>query len=348
MSANQVDKNFVIPSSIKKEGIRLYPANEPPFSLHGVWYDTDRYYRLPREVAVTVSRNVTQKCDQTAGGRVRFMTDSPYVAVKLTLHNVEQIAMMTVVGTMGLDVYADGVFAGSFRPPFRQVAGDFESVVELGEPKMRELTIHFPLYSGVFDLYVGVDGEATVAPAKPYKHPCPILYYGSSITNGGCCSRPGMTYEAQLSRMLDADHRNLGFGGSAKAEREIAEYIAAQEMSVFVYDYDHNAPSVEYLAETHARMFRTVREKNPSLPIIMISRPQVVTKNNRDERFAVIKKTYDDAVAVGDRNVYLVHGASFFDGVGNDYTVDGTHPTDLGFYRMAVGLEPLLRAILEK
>ena len=56
--------------------------------------------------------------------------------------------------------------------------------------------------------------------------------------------------------------------------QEIADYIASLEMSVFVYDYDHNAPSVEYLEQTHERMFLQIREKQPDLPIILMSRPE--------------------------------------------------------------------------
>ena len=79
-----------------------------------------------------------------------------------------------------------------------------------------------------------------------------------------------------------------------------------------------------------------------------ISRPQIADHSFRAERFAVIKKTYDAAVAAGDRNVYLLDGSEFFDGASNDYTVDGIHPTDLGFWMMARGIAPVLREALEK
>ena len=341
---------MIIPTKLTKEGICFYSVDEAPFSLHGVWRDGDMYYRVPRKVAETVSANVTQKCSQTAGGRIRFKTNSSYVAVKLTLHNVEQIAMMTVVGTMGLDIYADGAFVGSFRPPFLQDEGDFESIVELGESKEREITIHMPLYSGVKDIYVGLDENATLSSHTPYRFSTPVVYYGSSITNGGCCTRPGMTYEAQVSRMLDCDHHNLGFGGSAKGEPEIAEYVASLNMSAFVYDYDYNARNAEYLLETHARMFNIVRAKHPDLPIIIITRPDVVESKDRSSRFEAIKKTYDDAVAKGDKNVYFIDGSSFFEdfkGLGNEFTVDNVHPTDLGFYCMAKGVAKVLGEILK-
>ena len=349
MSANQVDKNMIIPEKITKAGIKFYSIDESPFKIYGVWRDGDMYYRVPRTVAENTSKNLVQKCCQTAGGRVRFVTDSSYVAVKLNIHNVEQIAMMTVVGTMGLDVYADGEFRGSLLPPFHQNEGNLEALVELGGSKLREITINFPLYSGVKEFYVGIDENASLSEHKPYAYETPVVYYGSSITNGGCCSRPGMTYEAQISRMLDCNHHNLGFGGSAKAEPAIAEYIAGLEMSAFVYDYDYNARDAEYLLETHQRMFNTIREKHPTLPIIIITRPDVVDSDDRLARFNAIKKTYDEAVAAGDKNVYFIDGSSFFGefkGLANDFTVDRVHPTDLGFRLMAIGVAKVLREVL--
>ena len=346
--ANQVDKNLIVEATINKNGMSFYPVPGEPFSVHGIWWDTDRFYRVPRAVAETVSKNIVQKCDQTAGGRVRFRTNSPSVAIMAELHNTEQVAMMTPLSTMGFDLYADGVFVRSFVPPYGQLDGHFKSKIAVGDKSEKEILIHVPLYSGVKALYIGVVEGSTLSAAEPYKYEKPVVYYGSSITNGAAASRPGMTYEAMLSRWLGVDHHNLGFGGSARAEQAVADYIAEQDMSVFVYDYDHNAPSVEYLAETHERMFRTIREKNPTLPIIMISRPQIADHSFRAERFAVIKKTYDAAVAAGDRNVYLLDGSEFFDGASNDYTVDGIHPTDLGFWMMARGIAPVLREALEK
>ena len=49
------------------------------------------------------------------------------------------------------------------------------------------------------------------------------MCYGSSITQGGCASRPGMAYQNIISRHFDCDHINLGFSGSAKGEEANAE-----------------------------------------------------------------------------------------------------------------------------
>ena len=345
--SKQLDVNLIVDSKIRVSGIKFYDVNSEPFSIHGIWYGGDRFYRVPLEVGREVSKSVEVKSHQTAGGRLRFRTDSPYVAIKATLESTEQVAVMTPLSTMGFDLYADGIYIRSFVPPYSQTDGDFESLVRIGDRREREITIHFPLYSGVTTMVIGIDGDSTLTAAAPYKYEKPVVFYGSSITNGASASRPGMSYEAILSRMLDMDHHNLGFGGSAKAEPAIARYVASLDMSAFVYDYDHNAPTVEYLAETHERMFRTVREAHPDLPIIMISRPQFSAESDRDRRFEVIKATYDKAVAVGDKNVYLLRGSDFFEGLDADFTVDGVHPTDLGFYFMAKGICPVLKRILE-
>ena len=128
----------------------------------------------------------------------------------------------------------------------------------------------------------------------------------------------------------------------------MADYIAGMEMSAFVYDYDHNAPSVEHLINTHEAMFKKVREKHPTLPIIMLSRPQDLDKEGLKKRFEVVKATYDNAKASGDENVYLINGSTLFEGLEADYTVDAIHPNDLGFQRMANAVGDILEGIFGK
>ncbi len=346
---NQVDKNLIVATKINTDGIVFYDATKPPFSHHGVWYEDGRFYRVPKDVAPKVSPNVVQKSTQTAGGRIRFKTNSNNIAIKTVLHNTEDVTIMADVATKGFDFYADDIFVRSFSPPPRQDDGDFESLRGIGgEHREREITVNMPLYSGVSELYIGIDEGATLSAADPYKITKPVVFYGSSITNGACASRPGMTYESIISRRLSCDFHNLGFGGSAKGERAIAEYIADLEMSAFVLDYDHNAPTVEHLLNTHEPMFKTVRAKHPTLPIIMISRPQYDARADREARFNVIKSTYDNARAAGDKNVYIINGSTLFEGLDADFTVDAIHPTDAGFLCMAKAIGGVLEEIFSK
>ena len=126
----------------------------------------------------------------------------------------------------------------------------------------------------------------------------------------------------------------------------MAEYLAKLDMSMFVYDYDHNAPTLQHLRNTHQRMFRTIREANPQLPIVLLSRPKYRLDEEEKQRLAVIRRTYENAVAAGDRHVYFMDGTTLMALAENDGTVDGTHPNDLGFYSMAKALEPVLADIL--
>ncbi len=343
----KIDKNFAVPAAINKEDVVFYNAEGAPFKVYGVSYDGECYRRLPEAVAKTVSNRVHTLSAHTAGGRIRFATDSSYVAIRAVMPLIGRMGHFAFSGSAGFDLYADGKFVKTFVPSVK-MQGGYESVVELGSTQMRNITINFPLYSTVASLEIGLQQTATVAPHPDYSIEKPVVFYGSSITQGGCASRPGNCYTAILSRRLDFDHVNLGFSGSGKAEKEIAEYIASLPMSVFVYDYDHNAPDDDYLAETHERMFRIIREKQPELPIVILSKPKFELPEIDMKRRTVIKATYDNAKAAGDRNVYFLDGPALMAMAEGEGTVDGVHPNDLGFASMAKALEPLLAEILKR
>ena len=226
-------------------------------------------------------------------------------------------------------------FRGSFRPPL-PLSNAYEGKVLL-PPGEWEVTISFPLYNQLDRLLVGLADGSTLSPAAPYTHAKPVVYYGSSITQGGCASRPGMCYPAIISRMLHCDHINMGFSGSCKAEEAITQYLANLDMSVFVCDYDHNAPDDVYLRQTHEKLYRAVREKQPDLPIIFVTRPDVYMHEEMSVKCRqVILDTYMAALREGDKNVDFINGEQFFTGpMWRDCTVDGSHPTDLGFAFMA-------------
>jgi lysophospholipase L1-like esterase len=157
-----------------------------------------------------------------------------------------------------------------------------------------------------------------------------------------------MTFPSILSRFLNMNHHNLGFGGCAKGEDEVADYVASLDASIFIYDYDHNAPNPKHLRDTHEKMFLKFRKTHPNTPVVMMTAPRVVADGAWAERQQIIRETYENAKARGDENVYLVLGTDYFGEVGADYTADGTHPTDMGYYLMAKTLEPVVREALEK
>jgi hypothetical protein len=151
-----------------------------------------------------------------------------------------------------------------------------------------------------------------------------------------------------LCRNCDCNYVNLGFSGNGKGEPAMAEHIASLDMSVFVMDYDHNAPTPEHLQATHEPFYRIIREKHPTLPILMVTRPKLHLNADDRRRWEIIHNTYETAVKAGDKNVYFVDGSAFFrEFAGEGATVDNCHPNDLGFWAMARYMEPILRQALE-
>ena len=344
-----IDSNFEVKTKLDEKDIRFYGIRQSPFKIYGVFYESGKFRRLPEAVAKSVNDGVYTLHAHTAGGRVRFKTDSPYIAIHAVMSGICKMPHFAFTGSAGFDLYIrkDAErYAATFIPPF-DIQDGYESIVRFDSAEMCEVTVNFPLYSEVCELYIGLKEGSFLGEAEDYKTQKPIVFYGSSITQGGCASRPGTSYESLVSRRLDADYINLGFSGSARGEDEIAEYISALDMSVFVYDYDHNAPTAEHLKNTHEKMFRKIRQAHPELPIVMLSRPKYFLSEEEEKRLGIIKETYENAVADGDKNVYLIDGRDLMKLAGDEGLVDGSHPNDLGFMSMAETLCEVLKEILQ-
>lgn len=356
MRIDELDQNLKIETDIQEPDLVWLNARETPFVIHGVMYDEQQgcFVRLPQKTANSVSAGVAELNHHTAGGRVRFRTDSKCIAIRAVMQTDYLMSHITLIGQSGFDLYhrygddGEDLYYQSFKPPMGMRTGYSSALMTDGA--MAEYTINLPLYDGVKELYIALKKDSVLEAPASYKHPKPIVYYGSSITQGGCASRPGNSYQAILSRRLGVDHINLGFSGNGRAEKEMAQYLAGLNMSVFVCDYDYNCLSVEHLRQTHMPLYRTVRDAHPELPIILISAPTVLKDPvNFSKRRAVVRATYDAAVASGDKNVYYIDGGELFAGeCWDSCTVDGVHPNDFGFYRMAMRIEKTLKPIIEQ
>ncbi|MBQ7394840.1 MAG: SGNH/GDSL hydrolase family protein [Lentisphaeria bacterium] len=326
-----------------------------PFRLTGFpWRKADgTIYRMPDSVNKdNVNEGVLFLSSHTSGGQISFRTDSRYIAIRADINVApHDMGHMPRTGSSGFDFYektADGYrFRRVVAPTPEHLKGEpleMMVIVKRKEKAMRSWRINLPLYGGVRKLELGLEPGAKVEAPEAYTLAKPILFYGSSITQGGCASRPGNNYSTMLCRKLDAPQINLGFSGCAKGEISVAEAIASLDLAAFVMDYDHNAPNAEHLAKTHGPFFRKVREAHPDLPILLLTRGDNPTK----ERTAVVRETYEKAVAAGDKNVYFIDGADYFAGL-EDWataTVDGCHPNDLGFYLMYQRVLPVLKQAL--
>ena len=361
----KIDPNFRSPS-VPFEDVVWYDAMDERFSLHGL-HDprgTGRYIRLPLSFAADprINPGVQYRMFSTSGGRIRFVTDSPYVAVTADLPNLEMNPRMALTGSAGIDLYEAP--AGSAKLRFRKnfyplLNGDPEQPHKLvghhgfldRKVEAREIELYLPLYNYVTSVRIGLAAGASIGAPRKYRHEVPMVIYGQSVSMGGCASRPGNTMPAFLSRMLDIDFINLGFSGSCKGEPALAEHIATLPMSVFIYDYDGNAPNAAWLEKTHDPFYRIVRNAvGPDLPVIMLSGPtnSYIMDSSPDYRARrdIILRNYMAARERGE-NVEFIDGETIYT---RDYwdtcTVDGIHANDLGFLLFAQRVEPILSKVL--
>lgn len=338
--------------------VQYHNVRNAPFAVYGLCdiCDGAPFHRIPQEVADATNEGVKWLNLHTSGGRVRFRTDAPHMAVKVKLSDVGMMPHMTLVGTAGLDVYLghNGEYryygscmteGGNDAAIKMKSNGGYTNMVWLPVDGMKDVLLNLPLYGGIEELWIGLTPGAKLEPAEPYRDLLPTVYYGSSITQGGCASRPGNNYPNILSRRFGVDFRNLGFSGSARGEQAISDYIASQPMSAFVFAYDHNAPNVEHLAATHEPMYLNIRATHPDIPVIFITRPGIRYNAEERARRDVVRATYENAKARGE-NVYFVDGEQIFAIFGGDGgSVDGCHPNDLGFACVAAALEPVFEEI---
>lgn len=354
MDISAIDSNFR-PATLDGVDLAFRNAMAAPFSFEGILFRSAEGYprRLPPSLTVRdVNEGVLALLKHTAGGCVRFRTDSPVVAVRATLADSYDMNHMPRAASAGFDIYrghgADAVHAGTAQP--NRDERDLSRILVRDPSGENEWTIDFPLYGGFETLEIGLAPGATLAAPPPHALGR-IVWYGSSITQGGCASRPGNAFASLVCRELDAEQVNLGFSGSGRGEPAVARIIAGMDgLAAVVMDYDHNAKTLGELAATHEPFYRIVRDAHPDLPVLFVSKPDVWERNAADaaKRFDIIRGTYERAKARGER-VGLVDGSTLFGARHRDAcTVDGTHPNDLGFARMAEVLVPSLRALLDR
>ena len=337
MDIRELDANFQF-GEITTEGLHWYGREQACFEWEGC-ADREHLHRIGAADLQRLPERV-QYTAPSAGIRLRFRSDTACVALKALIMFLPDMSRMARSGSHGFDLY---VGEEGETPAFRQIFmpenGRKEVSGEYRLPadgKIRDFELNLPLYNGVEEFWLGLSEGAVILPPQPRKLDKPVVFYGSSITQGGCASRPGSAYTNLIAQQLQVPVVNLGFSGNAKGEPEMAEYIASLPMAAFVMDYDHNAETPEELARTHEPFFRIIREKQPQLPVLLMSRPNSDgDPGDAAERFRIIRRTWQTARAAGDDRVWLLDGRTLFGArLRDNCTVDGCHPNDLGFYRM--------------
>ncbi len=291
----------------------------------------------------------------SAGQLVRFVTDATTISARWSLYS-DNLSMhhMPATGVSGLDLYvrtdrqaAQWHWLGIGSPTQQYDNQSLLTPTALPRGR-REFTLYLPLYNGIERLEIGLSEGATLSGAPPWPggSPKPICFYGTSIVQGACASRPGMAYPAIVSRGLELPHLNLGFSGNARTEPEVVRLLAELDPCAYVLDPLPNMNG-DIVAERIEHCVVALHEARPKTPIVLVEsvyyqqpgfvqsrRAPVVAKNR------ALNDVYRGLVDRVD-GLHLVSGGALL-GADGEATVDGVHPNDLGFMRMADKLRPLL------
>lgn len=320
------------------------------------WKETKAPFdRLPAKAEGKVRAAVWGLSRDSAGLCVRFTSDSPAIHCRWTvLKSNLALPHMPATGVSGVDLYVNTDRGWHWLSTGRPTQPTNAAALVSGLSKQRrEYLLYLPLYNGVSSVEIGVAKDASLAPLpRDEKRNKPIVFWGTSITQGGCASRPGMVHTAILGRKLNVPVINLGFSGNGKMEPEVAELLAEIDAAVYVMDCLPNCTAAEVTDRT-APLVAILRKAHPTTPIVLVedrTYADAFLVAARDERNtsarAALKAEYNKLVAAGDKHLYYLEGETLLGADGED-TVDGSHPTDLGFMRQAAAMEKVLGPLVK-
>ena len=301
----------------------------------------NRYDRLPASFKGKVREPVWNLSKSSSGLSIRFLTNSPIISVKWEVLNDFKMNHMSETGIKGVDLYFrnnDGwQYLSTGRP---QGFVNEATLLENMNAEEREYKIYLPLYDGIKNIEIGIDAESYIRqPETDYGKP--VIFYGTSITQGGCASRPGMAHTNIISRKLDVNVLNFGFSGNGRMDESIAEVLSETEAACYVIESMHNMISPQNVRERTIPFINTLREKHPDTPILLVDITKAsfsvldhkVSEYSRDMSDA-LKVEYQKMMDMGYKNLFYVEALTAL-GSDQEGTVDGVHFNDLGFMRYA-------------
>jgi hypothetical protein len=319
------------------------------------WAETKSFYdRLPAKAETIVRPDVWRLSRQSSGLCVRFVTDATTLRVQWTLAlETLQEWNMSAVAISGLDLYVK--HEGQWRwlavgKPQKAINESFLfSDIPSGE---REFLLYLPLYNVVSSIKLGMPKGANLTKANPYDvDRKPVVFYGTSITQGGCASRPGMVYTAILGRRLNHPVINLGFRSNGTMDLEMATLLGELNPSIYVLDCLPNMVAHE-ISQRVEPFVTSLRKSHPNTPILLVedrTYPDGFLNSARRERNEksreALRAAYERLQMAGIPRIFYLSGADLI-GTDGEATVDASHPTDLGFVRMADKFEAVLRSLL--
>ncbi len=301
----------------------------------------NRYDRLPASYKDIIREEVWELSKSSTGLSIRFITNSSIINVKWEILNDLKMDHMPETGIKGVDLYFRNKDKWQYLNTGRPNGKLNEyTLVENMTVEEREYKVYLPLYDGVKNIEIGIDSSSfIIVPDRNFKKP--IVFYGTSITQGGCASRPGMAHTNIMNRKLDRDILNFGFSGNGKMEEPIAKLISGFDAKIYVIECMPNMSSPHDISERTIPLIDTIRKKNPNTPIILVDlfKATFSVLNNKvlewsKEMDNALKIEYKKMIDNGYDNLYYLESLNSL-GDDQEGTVDGVHFTDVGFIRYA-------------
>jgi hypothetical protein len=316
---------------------------EESFLLEGTFiHDSlkeNRYDRLPASYKEIVREPVWDLSKHSSGLSIRFLSNSSVITAKWEVLNNFSMDHMPDTGIKGVDLYFKDNDEWQYINTGVPLGFNNEyKLVENMDNELREYKVFLPLYDGIKNIEIGVDSLSYVK--KPMSNEKkPIVFYGTSITQGACASRPGMAHTNIISRQLDRNVINFGFSGNGRMEESIANLISDSNPIFYVIECMPNMYPPDLVSSNTIPLINTIRAKDSDTPIILVdlfTSPLTALDKNAirgtSEMNNALKTQYDKMINNGYNNIIYLETQS---ALGNDFegTVDAVHFTDLGFIR---------------
>lgn len=336
----------------QKDTIQFHDGLE--FTIIGRFHSENSYRRFPPKYENTLRKEVWNLGQHSAGISIRFRSNSPFIDVKWVVKNDAVMDHMPFTGIKGIDLYSivDGRWKYISTGRVKGKSNEFMMVNNAGEG-YREYLLNLPLYDGTDTVLIGISTSASIS--KPQENYLvsqkPVVYYGSSIAQGGCASRPGMLFTNILARKLDRPFINMGFSGNGTFDLSVGDALCETDASLYVIDCNPNT-NKEQIYQRAVDLVMKLHRERPEVPVLFVEAfpyTNGFTKygdSGNAKKNQELKRAYDTLKNSGMKNLYYRKGDDL---IGDDFegTVDGVHPNDIGMLRIAEALEPTIRKLVK-
>jgi len=332
------------------------------FAVEPVFYDATPYLegmafddapsfsRLPINAKELVRKPVWDLSRNSAGVVAHFISDAKEIHIQWEVLNNFHMVHMAGTGIRGLDLYVKhdkSWFHLGTGKPYK--AENERRLIKNLSAEPREYMLYCPLYDGLKSLSIGMNPEATIEEIK--RKDKPLVFYGTSITQGGCVSRPGMAYPAIIGRKLNKETINLGFSGNGLMDPEVIDYLSEIDAECYIFDNFPNM-DLDMIKERAERELKKLLELKAKTPVLIL--PNIMAEDGwfDPEVYNATIAENEEILAIYQRlkpkhkNLHMIPFKQIRH-IAVEGTVDGIHLTDVGAMRMATVLEKHIKRLIK-